>query len=198
MKSALVLAFALGGWQAFADDISLGLPGYGGTGCPQGTVSATLSPDAKTLSIIFDQYVANAGGPIRIDRKNCQIALPIHVPQGYSFSILEMDYRGFNSLPAGGSSTLRLEYYLAYPGSPSSGPRYTKSWYGPTDSDYLVTNVLGLSAITWSPCGQDLNLRTTSSIEARSNFRREQAMMTLDSIDAKASLVYLLQWRRCN
>ena len=46
---------------AKADDIALGLPGYGGTGCPAGSVDAVLSPDAKTLSILFDQFSAEAG-----------------------------------------------------------------------------------------------------------------------------------------
>ena len=42
--------------SAFAqNDIALGTPGYGGNGCPAGSASVTLSPDAKSLSIIFDQ-----------------------------------------------------------------------------------------------------------------------------------------------
>ena len=47
---------------AYADDISLGQPGYGGTGCPSGSVSATLSPDSKSLSLLFDSYLVQAGG----------------------------------------------------------------------------------------------------------------------------------------
>lgn len=186
--------------SALADDIRLGVPGYGGTGCPAGSVSATLSPDQKALTLIFDQYVVEAGGfsGKRLDRKNCQIALPIHVPSGYSFSILEMDYRGFNSLPRGASSQLNLEYFLAYPGSPSSGLRYSKRFMGPQDQEYLVSNVLGLEAVVWSPCGTDVNLRTTTSMMVQANSRNESSMATVDSIDAKAGIVYALQWRRCN
>lgn len=186
--------------SAFADDIRLGVPGYGGTGCPAGTVSATLSDDQKTLSLIFDGYVAEAGGDTRktVDRKNCQVALPIHVPQGYSFSIIEMDYRGFNSLPSGAFSQFNVEYYLAFPGAPVSGPKYSKRWYGPLSQDYLLSNALGLSAVVWSPCGGDLNLRTNTSMMVQTNRAREQAMATVDSIDAKASIEYLIQWRRCN
>jgi hypothetical protein len=197
--ATIVMAAASASATALADDIRLGMPGYGGTGCPAGTVSATLSPDAKTLSLIFDQYVAEAGSTGRsLDRKNCQIAIPVHVPQGYSFSIIEMDYRGFNSLPAGGRSQFNVEYYLAYPNGPISGPRYSKTWVGPLNEDYLVHNALGLEGVVWSPCGTDVNLRTVTSMVAQSNYRREQTMATLDSIDAKAGVVYSLQWRRCN
>jgi hypothetical protein len=67
-----------------AGDISLGKPGYGGTGCPEGTVSATLSPDAKSLSLLFDHYQISVGGATgkSFDRKSCNIAIPVHVPQG--------------------------------------------------------------------------------------------------------------------
>jgi hypothetical protein len=185
--------------SAFADDIRLGIPGTGGTGCPAGTVSATLSPDQKTLSLIFDQYVVQAGGYTgqRIGRKNCQIALPIHVPQGYSFSIIQMDYRGFNALPAGASSQFNVEYFLAFPGAPVSGPRYSQRFYGPLNSDYLIPNQIGVSAAVWSPCGADLNLRTNTSMMVMSNSSNEEAMSTVDSIDAKGSILYQLQWRRC-
>ncbi len=198
--SLMTAAAALTSALAFsADDIRLGIPGTGGTGCPQGSVSATLSPDQKTLSLIFDQYVVEAGGDTgrRIDRKNCQIALPIHIPQGLSFSIVQMDYRGFNALPSGASSQFNVEYYLAFPGAPASGPKYSRRFTGPLDQDYLITNTLGVSAIVWSPCGTDLNLRTSTSMMVTTNSRMEQAMSTVDSIDAKGFIQYQLQWRRC-
>ena len=42
------------------DDISLGEPGYGGSGCPQGSASTILSPDGKSLSILFDEFMVEA------------------------------------------------------------------------------------------------------------------------------------------
>ena len=41
-----------------SDDISLGEPGYGGSGCPQGSASTILSPDGKSLSILFDEFIS--------------------------------------------------------------------------------------------------------------------------------------------
>jgi Domain of unknown function (DUF4360) len=34
---------------------------YGGTGCPQGTVSQFISDDKQTFTLIFDSYVAEIG-----------------------------------------------------------------------------------------------------------------------------------------
>lgn len=75
--------------------------GYGGTGCPEGTVSATLSPDTKSLSLLFDQYQISVGDTTgkSLDHKSCNIAIPVHVPQGMRVSVLKIDYRGFNHLP---------------------------------------------------------------------------------------------------
>ena len=98
-----VLGFAA---VAHADDIKLGVPGYGGSGCPSNSVSATLSPDSKSLSLLFDEYIVQAGGDTgkSLDRKTCNVAIPVHVPQGRSVSVLAIDYRGFNQLPRGARS----------------------------------------------------------------------------------------------
>jgi hypothetical protein len=114
-KSILMLSAIMFSLPVFADDISLGQPGYGGTGCPAGTVSVTLSPDAKSLSLLFDEYQVSVGGETgrSFDRKSCNIAIPVHVPQGLSVSILKIDFRGFNHLPRSASSQFNVEYFFA-------------------------------------------------------------------------------------
>lgn len=87
---------------------------------------------------------------------------------------------------------------MAFPGSPVSGPQYSKKFRGPLDEDYLISNELVAQAMVWSPCGADLNLRTNTSLMVSSNSAMEQAMSTVDSIDAKASIIYQLQWRECH
>lgn len=181
---------------AQADDIRLGIPAYGGSGCPAGSASAVLSPDQKTLSVLFDQYQAEAGGLTgrRIDRKSCNLAIPVHVPQGYSISIFKIDYRGFAALPVGARGQFNVEYFFAG----MQGPRSLKSIVGPTNADYELTNVLGAEALVWSPCGADTNLRVNSSFMVQTNAAMEDAIGTVDSADIKAGIVYHIQWRRCN
>jgi hypothetical protein len=197
LLKVLSLFFVLGfvGSQAMADDIRLGRPGYGGNGCPAGSASATLSPDRKSLSIIFDSFMVEAGGSTRrsVSRKSCNIAIPVHVPQGLSISIIAVDYRGFNSLPRRASARFTAEYFFAG----RRGPRYQKSWRGPLDRDYTISNKLAVSAISWSKCGQDVNLRVNSSMMVRNSDRRNEALSTVDSADFSAGLIYRLSWRRC-
>ena len=200
MKKALTLmiatlASAMMMGQAQADDIRLGTPGYGGSGCPAGSASVTLSPDQKALSILFDEYIAEAGGDTgkRIDRKSCNIAIPVHVPQGFSVSIFQVDYRGYTFVPRGGEARFNVEYFFAG----QQGPRVTKSFRGFVDDEYTLTNNLAAHALVWSACGADVNLRVNTSMLARSNRWGEDTLATVDSADIKSGLVYHLQWRRC-
>lgn len=180
---------------AYADDIRLGEPGYGGSGCPSGSVSATLSPDQKSLSILFDAYQVEAGGMTgkSFDRKSCNVAIPVHVPQGRSVSVLAVDYRGFNHLSPGASSQFNVEYFFAG----GRGPSFRKTFNGPLDSDYLIQNEIVANALVWSACGVDVNLRTNSSMRVNTRNNAE-ALATVDTEDVQAAIIYHLQWRTCN
>jgi hypothetical protein len=177
------------------DDISLGYPSHGGTGCPQGSVGVTLSPDNKQLSLIFDSFVTEAGPQSgkTLDRKNCQISVPVHIPQGFSVSIIDVAYRGFVSLPnRAASARLTAEYFI----NTMRGPMFVRDFRGVQDTDYLIDNSLGVQAQIWSPCGTDINLRASVGMMLR-NSSYDDAMATVDSADISAGIVYQLQWRRC-
>lgn len=196
MKSSIILlsALAFSAPVFAADDISLGTPGYGGTGCPAGSVSATLSPDAKSLSLLFDQYQVAVGGTTgkSFDRKSCNIAIPVHVPQGMSVAVMKIDYRGFNRLPAQASSQFNVEYFFAG----TRGPAFQRSFRGALDEDYLINNELVAESMVWSGCGADVNLRTNSSMKLKTVANKE-ALSSIDSQDVSAGIIYQLQWRKC-
>lgn len=200
MKKMLSVSLLLSSLSlsAFAqDDIALGHPAYGGNGCPNGSASVALSPDSKQLSIIFDQFLTEAGPASgrTLDRKSCNIAVPVHVPSGFSISVLAVDYRGFVSLPSNQSTAqLQAEYFFAG----MRGPIFAKSFVGRQDSNYTFTNTLGVQAMVWSPCGADTNLRVNASMMLRNTSRMSDALATVDSADISAGIVYQIQMRRCN
>lgn len=187
-------ALAMAGAASAQEDIALGTPGYGGTGCPSGSVSATLSPDNKSLSLIFDEYQVSAGGTTgrSFDRRSCNVAIPVFVPEGYSVAVVAIDYRGYNRLPNRASSQFNVEYFFAG----GRGPAFRRTFYGALDSDYLINNELVLQSMVWSACGADVNLRTNSSMRI-STVNNAEAMATVDSQDVNAAIVYRLSWRRC-
>ncbi len=193
-KITLLIGLLLSSLSAQASGVSLGVPQYGGTGCPAGSASVALSPDNSALSILFDQYVVEAGGDKAFDRKNCNIAIPVRVPNGYSVSVVAIDYRGFVGIPQGGRAQLNVDYFLAGNGT---GMRTSKTFTGPYNSDYLKSDSLSLEAVVWSRCGADTILRANTTMLVQSNSRRAMAMGTVDSADVQAGLVYHLQWRSC-
>lgn len=196
LSSLLISIISLCSIMASAAGLRLGQPAYGGTGCPAGTASVTLSPDETAVSILFDNYTTEAGYTTNktIDRKSCNISIPVSVPQGYSVSIFQVDYRGYNAVPAGGSTSFNAEYFWAG----SRGPRITRTFYGPVNDNFTLTDELIASTLVWAPCGASVNLRVNTSMMARTNSNFDQTMGIVDSADVSSGLIYHLRWRRCN
>jgi hypothetical protein len=107
---------------------------YGGTGCPQGTLSSFISADRQTFvkfrtftaiiadlfvsyrfTLIFDEYVASIGPgvPITENRKNCQLDIDLQYPSGFQYSVFNADYRGYAALDANVTGTQQSTYYFS-------------------------------------------------------------------------------------
>jgi hypothetical protein len=193
----LVLAASLSlSATAMAQGLQLGYPATGGNGCPAGTVSANLSPDGTQLSILFDQFLAEAGPGVgkTLDRKSCNISIPVTVPGGYSVSIMAVDYRGFVGLPnRRANARFTAEYFFAN----MPGPRMSRTFVGAQNTDYLIENDLIISAQVWSACGASTNLRVNASIMLQNTDRVEDAIATVDSADISSGIIYQIAYRRC-
>ena len=168
---------------------------YGGSGCPQGSVGSLFSPDRTSLTLIFDQYVASAGPtvPITESRKSCQIAADIRVPQGWSYSIATVDYRGFVDLPAGATAEQSATYY--FQGDQLQAISRT-NFYGPLSRDYLNSDSIPIEKTIWSACNAVVPVNVKTAIRL-SVPRGQTGAITTDSIDAKVKQIYGLQWKRC-
>lgn len=109
------------------DKIVIDVATVNGSGCPQGTAAVAVSPDNTAFTVTYSDYLAQVGGnsdPTAF-RKNCQLNLIVHVPQGFTYAIASADYRGFLSLQPGASGTQRASYYFQAPRTPPS--RTTRS-----------------------------------------------------------------------
>lgn len=198
LMKKLVLAATLSlSAAAFAQPgLELGYPSTGGNGCPQGSVSASLSPDNTQLSILFDSFIAEAGPASgkTLDRKSCNISIPVTVPNGYSVSVVAVDYRGFVGLPSRrANARFTAEYFFAN----MAGPRMQRQFVGAQNTDYLIENDLVLSAVVWSACGAQTNLRVNASIMLQNTDYSQDAIATVDSADISSGIIYQLQFRRC-
>nr|BFD31508.1 DUF4360 domain-containing protein [Pigmentibacter ruber] len=171
-------------------------PSYGGSGCPAGSARAVVAPDLKSFTMIFDKYVVNAAGSNSLDRKNCQILINFQFPQGWSYSIARMDYRGFYNLSAGTYGSQQALYY--FQGNLQQA-RLNTVFRGPTSGDYTISDTLGINNLVWSPCGSlsGLNVNTSLIAQVGPNNPNGYATLTTDSADGSVQTTYALQWQRC-
>lgn len=185
-----------------ANGMAIGNPGYAGTGCPAGTASSALSPDRKTMSLIFDRYIVEAGNPTgkKTDLKTCNLLIPIYVPTGYRVQVVRLDYRGYNLIPARGRTSYAAFYTFDEKRARKALTKRVKRqkiFQGPLNDNYtLIGRVRGQH---WSKCGEDFNLTILTQIGAQSNNELEQTMATVDSLDAQGTdeLKYHLRWKAC-
>jgi hypothetical protein len=183
------------GAQAFANNIRLGTPASGGTGCPVGSAAIVLSPDEQAISILFDKYVVEAGytNGRRVDRKSCNLVVPIEIPEGYTVALIKADYRGFNAIPEGGKSRFNAESFWAG----ERGPALSKTFRGPLADHFLVEDNQAVESLVFTPCGQSVNLRVNTSLLVATNESFDQALSAVDSADLSGALVYHFTMRQC-
>jgi hypothetical protein len=171
---------------------------WAGSGCPAGTVAENLAPDFRAFTLLFDAYVAEIGPglPLSQSRRNCQILVDLDFPQGWSYSVFTVDYRGFADLEPGVSGVQQSAYYFQ---GEFRTARLQTTLNGPRVSDYQLRDSLGLGALVWSPCGAQRALNINSAVRVANHSGRPHArgMMTTDSIDGTVVHIYGLQWRRC-
>lgn len=201
MASAGMLLMTIWGGSAMADApdyVEIDSISYAGTGCPAGTVAENLSDDGQAFTLLFDEYVAEVGPGIsrKESRKNCVVNLDLKFPQGWSFTIMEVDYRGYVSLDSRIKAEQKSDYY--FQGQRGSAALKT-AFTGPIDEDFELNDTLALSALVWSPCGanRSLNIKTQVRLNNSRN-RRGSGIITTDSIDGELTQVYAIKWKRCH
>jgi hypothetical protein len=198
MKSLLTIAAMLLSGLAAQAQISLGQPAYGGTGCPAGSASVSLTEDAQTLSILFDSFVVQAPTiqGASFDRKSCNLRIPVRVGSGYQVALIAFDYNGFAAIPSGGRGNFEARYSYVGQARPAI---FRKTFMGPQVNNYSLKNELISTTIDWSPCstGKDLMMTVDANILAMTNQRQDAAQLSIDSVDVQTGLLYKYQLRRC-
>ena len=116
---------------------------FAGSGCPAGSVSGQLSSDLTTITLLYADFVAQAGNNISPSnyRKNCQLNVKLKYPSGWQFSVFKADYRGYAQIPEGDTGTCKATYYF------SGDTRQVRQCH-----TYSPTSLSSLELVTfWTP-----------------------------------------------
>ncbi|RJQ66885.1 DUF4360 domain-containing protein [Pseudonocardiaceae bacterium YIM PH 21723] len=167
-----------------------------GSGCRPGTATVAVSGDRKSFTVTYSEYLAKAGrGTTSTDRrKDCQLNLEVHVPEGHTYAIQKVDYRGFASLTRGASGNLDASYYFAgLSPTQQRGHRLT----GPKSDNWQFTDQSDIETMIYKPCGEDRNFNIKTALRANARQTAEQSFLSIDSTDVDFSSRYYFAWKRC-
>ncbi len=180
------------------DKIVIEVATVNGSGCPLGTAAVAVSADNTAFTVTYSDYLAQAGGgadPTAF-RKNCQLNLIVHVPQGFTYAIASVDYRGYASLQPGAKGVEKASYY--FQGSPNTASK-THEFKGAYHDNWQATDSTDWAQLVWAPCGErrNFNINTELRVDAGTSDPAKASFMTMDSTDGDISTVYHMAWKEC-
>lgn len=182
-----------------SEKITIDLVTINGSGCPAGTAAVAASPSNTSFTVTYSDYLAQVGvGASSTDfRKNCQLSLLIHIPQGFTYAIAQADYRGFAHLVNGATGLQRASYYFM--GTSPTVP-VSHNFAGPYSDNFQTTDATDVAALVFAPCGEDRNLNVNTELRVSagdSDPTKTTSFMAMDSTDANVSTTYHLSWKQC-
>lgn len=182
-----------------SEKITIDLVTVLGSGCPAGTTAVAASPGNTSFTVTYSDYLASVGvGASPTDfRKNCQLNVLIHVPQGFTYAIAQADYRGFAHLVAGATGLERASYYFT--GTSATTPM-SHTFKGPYSDNFQATDMTDVEALVYAPCGENRNLNINTELRVNagsSDASKTTSFMAMDSTDSSISTIYQLTWKKC-
>lgn len=180
-----------------------------GTGCPQGTVAMTFTPDNQNFTIIYDemQVKLEPQNPKKIDRKACRTSIDVSL--GANQLLIDgADYSGFVALDDSNSyarynsafffiegvavnKTARRMMYPSYNFSNGisqmlQGPITGQTFFWPARSPFLHATT----------CGGVNRLYINTAVDVQTN-DQSGGSATVDSADGKIRQTYSIRVAPC-
>lgn len=180
------------------DEVTVQVVSAAGSGCPSGSVSSVIAPDGKSFILGFDEYLAEAGPgiPLSKGRKFCNLAIVMNVPNGVSYTIADVNYRGYAFLEEGIEALQKSTYFFAGNIAQAS---MRSAFKGPFDDDYVVGDSVGFNSVLWSECSGEQPVSIKTEVRVNNMFNRQgSGIITTDTIDGRLTHQYGLRFRECN
>ncbi|WP_017558187.1 DUF4360 domain-containing protein [Nocardiopsis baichengensis] len=177
--------------------VEIDLVNANGSGCAPGTAATSVAPDKTAFTVTYSEYLAQAGGGASpIDRrKNCQLAVLVSVPQGYTYAIARAEYRGYADLADGAEGTQKASYY--FQGMPET-EAVTHELPGPYQDNWQFNDRANVAI--YAPCNaeRNFNINTELRVDAGDSDPDELSFMAMDSTDASITTTYVFSWKKCD
>ena len=179
-----------------AGQITLDVQTVNGSGCPAGTASVAMLPDNTGFRIRYTVFRAEDGGsadPIAF-RKNCQVNLLVHIPQGFTFAIARADYWGRAHLEPGATALERSNYY--FQGS-SDNDVADHTFAGPLDGTWRATDITATADLVFAPCGATRSLNINTELRVDAGPSGAKSYISMRASEGEVYTIVQFQWRYC-
>jgi len=150
-----------------------------GSGCPPGSLSATLSANASSIAVSFSSFTPSvtSANPT-YSRQNCQAVVSVAVPAAQQFTVDEIEYAGFVELQNNVSVSHSTSYYFQ-----AQLPENTASdsQQGPVVHETDFTNSFAGTTPIWSDCGVDSVINIDISVALDYTITGAEGFAAVDS-----------------
>ncbi|MGP4022663.1 DUF4360 domain-containing protein [Actinomadura sp. 3N407] len=180
------------------DGVTIEIATVNGSGCPEGTAAVAVSDDKEAFTVTYSDYMAVTGGsssPTEF-RKNCQINMKVHVPQGFTYAIASADYRGFAFLQPGATAMEKASYY--FQGMPQTSA-ISHTLEGEYADNWQFTDENDVAQLVFKPCGEErnFNINTELRVLRGTSDPSKTSFISMDSTDGSIKTTYHFAWKTC-
>ncbi|MEJ3741876.1 DUF4360 domain-containing protein [Actinomycetes bacterium KLBMP 9797] len=178
--------------------ITLDVVTVNGSGCPAGSAYVSMLPDNTGFRITYRDFVVQAGGDAKPTdfRKNCQVNVLVHIPQGFTFAIARADYVGRARLESGATGLQRTNYYF----QGSSDNNYADhNFSGPLWSRWHTIDAAPITELVYAPCGEhrNINVNTELRVDEGTANAGKVSSLSLRSSEGSVETIIQFSWKTC-
>ncbi|CRK39464.1 hypothetical protein BN1708_001671, partial [Verticillium longisporum] len=174
---------------------------FSGSGCPQGSVSTTISPDRTVITFGFDRFQTYIGPgiPFAERTKNCNLHLNLRYPSGFQFAVVESTYHGFAQLDQGVSGTFFSTYFFSQDAGATTTTSTSIEGGGIWKDGQVYTkqDVIPTAALIWAQCGASGILNVNNRINLVSRVPSAYGSITDDDATVAFTQQVNVKWQKC-
>ncbi|WP_067452055.1 DUF4360 domain-containing protein [Actinomadura macra] len=181
------------------DGVTIEIATVNGSGCPIGTTAVAVSEDKEAFTVTYSDYMAQVGGDAKPTdrRKNCQISMKVHVPQGFTYAISSTDHRGYAFFQPGATGVQLANYYFQGSSGNQEIPHQLPK--GPFNGSWQATDKVPVDQLVYKPCGElkNFNINTQLRVDPGTSDPTKSSFASMDSTDGSIKTTYHFAWKKC-
>ena len=182
-------------------DIQIVSASFSGNGCPQGSVSTSISPDRTVITFGFDGFQTYIGpGTAVSDRtKNCALHLNLKYPGGFQFAVVDSTYHGYAQLDQGVTGTFYSTYFFSQDASATTTTQTSITGGGVWAKGQVYTKAdsIPTASLIFSPCGATGILNINNRIALQSSNSKASGSITDDDATVAFTQQINISWAKC-